>query len=161
MKKLQILAAACALAFGASAYAGSAGTTFQVTANVADDCTVTATDLNFGTYSTFTPTALAGVSTVTVACTLLAGYNVGLDAGVGSGATVSSRKMTKGGNALGYSLYRDPLQLLGWGVTPSVDTFPGVGTGLAIPHLVYGSVPAGQNVPGGTYVDTVTVSITY
>jgi spore coat protein U-like protein len=37
----------------------------------------------------------------------------------------------------------------------------GVGTGLAVGHVVHGSVPAAQAVPAGAYGDTITVRISY
>jgi len=37
-----------------------------------------------------------------------------------------------------YSMYRDPTRLLVWGDTVGVDTLASIGTGVAVPHIVYG-----------------------
>jgi spore coat protein U-like protein len=34
-------------------------------------------------------------------------------------------------------------------------------SGPAQPISIYGSIPAGQNVPAGTYTDTVIISVNY
>jgi hypothetical protein len=54
-------------------------------------CTISATGLSFGAY---TGTALPGTSTITVTCTGGTTYNVGLNPGTATGATVTTRKMT-------------------------------------------------------------------
>lgn len=136
-------------------------TTFQVTATVGSACTVTAADLAFGTYNPLDAAAKSGTTTVTVQCTLLSAYTIGLDEGTGSGATVAVRKMTKGTDTLNYSLYQDAAHLSVWGETVGTDTVAGVGTGLAIPTTVYGQIPASQSVNTGVYADTITVSVNY
>ncbi|MBI4207699.1 MAG: spore coat protein U domain-containing protein [Betaproteobacteria bacterium] len=148
----------------AAAYAATATTTFQVTATVSAGCTISATNHDFGIY---TPSLLAdntnGTNVVTATCTLGVPYSIGLDAGIGTGATVASRKMTRvgGTETLNYSLYRTVDRLVVVGNTLSVDVISGLGTGLAIDHTMFGKIPAGQNVPVGNYVDTVTATITF
>lgn len=144
-----------------SANAAVATTTFQVTATVGSACTVTAADLAFGAYNPLSPTPTTATTTVTVQCTLLSAYTIGLSAGTGSGATVAMRKMTKGADTLNYSLYQDVAHLLVWGETIGTNTVAGVGTGLAIPTTVYGQIPASQSVATGAYADTITVSVNY
>lgn len=161
--RLQAIIAALAL-FAETAFAATGTTTFQVTATVVDGCVIAATNHDFGIY---TPSSLAdninGVNTITATCTLATLYNIGLDAGIGLGATVTSRKMTRvgGTETLGYSLYQTADRLVVLGNTLGVDVISGVGTGLAVSHTVFGKIPAGQNVPGGNYVDTVTATINF
>lgn len=158
-KKKALAASLLALTFAVEA--ATTTTTFQVTATVGNSCSASATNQSFGNYD---PLALAptdATSTVSVQCTLGTTYDIGLDAGTGSGATVSTRKMTKGADTLSYSLYRDVARLLVWGNTVSSDTVPGVGTGLSVPYVVYGRIPAGQNVNSGSYVDTISVTINF
>jgi spore coat protein U-like protein len=144
-----------------ASHAAVATTTFLVTATVGSSCTATAADLDFGTYDPLSLIPATATTTVTVQCTLLSAYTLGLSAGTGSGATVAVRKMTKVADTLNYSLYQDATHLLVWGETIGTDTVAGVGTGLAIPHIVYGQIPAGQNVNTGIYNDTITVSVNY
>jgi spore coat protein U-like protein len=141
--------------------AATSTSTFQVSANVANSCSASASDLAFGTYDPLAALPTDGISTVTVQCTLLTNYTIGLSAGAGAGASVATRKMTKGADTLNYSLYQDAAHLVVWGQTPGTDTVSGVGTGLAVPHIVYGRIPPTQNVNAGAYLDTITVSINY
>jgi len=136
-------------------------TTFNVTATVAAACTISATDLAFGTYSPAAALPTDASSTVTTTCTLAAPYNIGLNAGTGAGATVAARKMTSGANLLTYSLYQDAARLVVWGNTIGTDTVALVGTGLAVPTTVFGRIPALQNVPVGGYADLITATVTF
>lgn len=142
--------------------AATATATFQVDATVVSSCSVSATNHSFGNYDPLAALPATGTSTVTVQCTLLTPYNIALNPGGGTGATVTARKMTKGGSdTLTYSLYRDAAHALVWGETIGTDTLAFVGTGLAEPHLVYGQIPARQNVNPGTYNDTITVTVNF
>ena len=157
-----ILAAASALALGLASTAAYAvtttTTTFQVTANVQATCLVSATPLAFGTYN---GTVNNKTSNVNVTCTNTTPYNVGLDAGTSTGATVTTRKMVNGSNTLGYSLFRDAAQTLNWGNTVGTDTVAATGTGSAQTFTVYGRIPASQNVGSGNYQDTITATLTF
>nr|WP_308460474.1 spore coat protein U domain-containing protein [Mesorhizobium sp. NBSH29] len=104
------------------------------------------------------------MSTVSVQCTLLTPYTLGLGAGNGAGATIAARKMTNVAGTIDYSLYTDLLHTDVWGTGgggANGSTVPGIGTGLALPHIVYGRVPP-QTTPGpGVYTDVVAVTVTY
>jgi spore coat protein U-like protein len=133
--------------------------TFTVTATIVKNCSVTATTLAFGNYS-------AGVvknatSTITVTCTNTTTYSVGLNAGLGNGATDTNRKMQYGTNMLDYALYQDSAYSINWGSNVGVSTEAGTGTGVAQPLTVYGQIAAGQFVTPGSYTDTITATVTY
>ncbi|TCM19654.1 spore coat protein U-like protein [Novosphingobium sp. PhB165] len=145
-----------------AAEAATATTTFAVTATVLPSCTVTATALAFGNYNPLSGTPTDGTSTITVNCTTGTSYTVGLNAGGTSGATVTTRQMLLSTNALNYALYRDSGHTNNWGNTPGTDTpasAPATTTAAAL--TVYGRIPALQNVPAGSYTDTVTVTVNY
>jgi len=156
---------ACSAALGsAAALAGTATSSFNVTATVIDVCAVSAADLGFGTYSPIAGSALDGTSTITVTCTLGTPYNVQLDPGAHGGGSVSTRKMqrTSGGSeTMNYSLYRNAGRSLNWGQTDNTDTLSATGNGLSQGHTVYGRIPASENVPTGSYSDTVNVTVSY
>ena len=97
----------------------------------------------------------------TVQCTNGTDYTVGLDAGGGSGATVAVRRMTLSGEHVNYSLYTTAGRTVVWGNTPPTDTVAGLGTGAAIPYVVYGRVPPQATPTPGTYTDTVLISVVY
>jgi spore coat protein U-like protein len=139
----------------------TASTTMNVTATVLSTCSVSATDLAFGNYNPISGANLDGATSISVTCTNGTGYNVGISAGGGTGATVASRKMTNGANTLNYTLYRDAGRTNVWGVTIATDTLIGTGSGAAQPIDVYGRVPGSQAAPSGGYTDTVTITVTY
>jgi spore coat protein U-like protein len=142
-----------------SAMAATATTTFAVTATVQATCVVSATAMAFGTY---TAVVANGTSTVSVTCTNTTTYNVGLNAGLATGATVTTRKMTGPASALlGYSLFSDAARTTNWGQTIGTDTVAGTGNGSAQVLTVYGNVAAGQYVAPGAYTDTITATVTY
>ncbi|WP_395390966.1 spore coat U domain-containing protein [Novosphingobium sp. BL-8A] len=145
-----------------AAQAATTTTTMAVTATVQPSCTVSATALAFGNYNPLSATPLDGTSTITVNCTTGSTYTVGLNAGATSGATVTTRQMLLSSNALNYTLYRDSGRTNNWGNTPGTDT-PALATATTSPAsiTVYGRIPALQNVPAGSYADTVTVSVNY
>ena len=139
--------------------AATATTTFQVTATVQATCLISATNLSFGTYTGVVATS---TSTITVTCTNTSPYNVGLNAGTASGATVTTRKMSgPGGALLSYALYQDAAHTTNWGNTVGTDTVARTGNGNAQSLTVYGQVAAGQYVTPGAYADTITATITY
>ena len=157
------LAAGLAACAAPIAIAATATTTFQVTANVATQCTVSAADLNFGTVD-----PLGGnvdqTTTVTVRCTKNTAYTVGLNAGTTSGATLAQRLMANGSDTMNYNLYTDAARSTVWGNSAAAPTWvSGSGAGMGTPQVltVYGRV-ASQTTPSpGTYNDSVIVTVTY
>jgi spore coat protein U-like protein len=141
----------------ASAATGTAS--LGVTATVVASCSVTGSSVAFGNY---TSSQLDQSTNVAVLCTTGTTYTVGLDAGVGSGASTSVRKMTgPGGATLSYQLSRDVAHATNWGNAVGTDTSAGIGTGLSQNVTVYGRIPSGQLPGAGSYTDTVTVTLTY
>lgn len=148
------------LAVAAPAYAGSDTDAFTVSATVLDSCSVSANDLDFGNYDPVAGAPLDAATTVVVTCTNGTGYDVALDAGLGAGATIATRRMTAGAETLDYSLYTDAGRTDLWGEAGG-DLVSGVGNGAAQTLNVYGRVPINQPAPAGDYEDTITVTVTY
>jgi len=169
IKRFHVLAAAATMlvATGA-AQAATRTTSFNVTANVLANCSVTANALNFGDY---TPAdgAKTGSSTISVRCTKNTGYSVALNGGLTSGGTIAQRLMqhASAADTLQYNLYTTSAltTILGDGTggsTTSNGTGSGMGTASTI--TVYGSLPdstVNQDAAPGAYSDTVTVTVTY
>ena len=138
---------------------GTVATTFTVTAIVPATCTISATALNFGNYS---GSLIDAASVLTVTCTNLATFNIGLNAGTASGATVTTRKMTSPALAtLNYVLLGDSVRTQNWGNTVGTDTLISQGNGAAQQFVVYGRMAAGQFVAPAVYSDTIIATITY
>jgi spore coat protein U-like protein len=143
------------------ASAATATATFSVSATVVKACVISATPLSFGTYDPTTASPVDGTTTVTVTCTNGTSYNVGLNAGTSAGATVTSRKMTQGSNTLNYALYQDAARTTNWGNTVGTDTVSGTASVSPANLTIYGRVAPAQNVPVGTFSDTITATVTY
>ena len=153
------LAACCLLVQAApAAKAATATSTIAVSATVLSFCTIAAAPLAFGNYSTAVVNATTSLA---VTCTVGTSYNVGLDTGQGTGATITQRKMTLNSSTLTYGLYSDSARSVPWGYTVGTNTLAGTGNGLVQAITVYGQIPANQAVAPGLYTDTVTATITY
>lgn len=150
-----VIFAASSIGSVSPAFAGGpATTTFTVTATVANLCTISATNMAFGTY---TPSSAAtATSTITSTCSSGDTDAISLSAGSGS---YSQRTMINGSNSLNYNLYTDSGYMNIWDSSTNVVTL--TGTGGQQTTTVYGQVPAGQYVAAGSYSDTITASITY
>jgi spore coat protein U-like protein len=155
------LIAVSSIALGSQAcLAATTTTTFNVSLTITSNCTVSATAMAFGSSGIISANIDAS-STVTVTCTNTTPYSVGLDAGIGAGATVAVRKMTSGGATVDYSLYQDNGRSTIWGNTVGTNTVGGTGSGSGQALTVYGRVPSQSTPAPGAYSDTITVTVTY
>lgn len=117
-------------------------------------CSVSAQAVAFGNYDPIGGSALDGTGIVDVTCDMLTSFSISLGPGNG---TVADRHMTGGADQLHYNLYRDAARLFIWG-----EGLAGVSTIDTNAQLtVYGRIPGSQNVPANSYVDSVTVTVTY
>ena len=172
--------------FAGAATAGTATTTFNVTANVPSTCKVSATNLAFGTYTPGSG-AVTGNSSISVNCTKGTAFTVALnDGSSGSTASYTNRNMTGTGSAdtagntastsdlLNYQLYTTATVGSGgtvWGDGSSgsststvAGTGAGMGTPQAVAETVYGQIPdtaTNEAAVPGAYSDTVTVTVSY
>ena len=143
------------------ATAATTTATFTVQMTVTSSCVInSASTLNFGSQGVLVAN-VDNSSTVQVQCTNTTPYNIGLDAGTGSGATVTTRKMTNGANTINYSLYSDSGRTTVWGNTVGTNTVSGTGNGASQNYTVYGRVPPQTTPTAATYTDTITVTVTY
>ncbi len=160
--KLKVtVAAVCLLPLVSTSFAATTTSTMPVQVTITASCVINSTStLNFGSQG-----ALVGnvdnSATVQVQCTNTTPFNIGLDAGLGLGATTSVRKMSSGGNTVNYALYSDSGRTINWGNTVGTDTVAGTGTGASQSYTVYGRVPPQTTPAPGTYTDTVNVTVTY
>jgi len=155
------LAACFLIPWASASHAASTTSTFSVQVALTATCTInSASALNFGTQGILAAN-VDQTSTLQVTCTNTTPYNIGLDAGTGTGASVATRKLTSGGNTVNYTLYSDSGRSTVWGNTISTDTVAGTGNGSAQSYTVYGRIPTQTTPAPGTYTDTITVTVTY
>ncbi len=144
-----------------AAQAATATTTLGVSVTINAGCNVSTTSVAFPT-QTVLASAVNQTGTAVVTCTNTTPYNVGLDKGAGSGATVTNRLMTGPSSAtVGYALYQDTGRTTNWGNTIGTDTVAGTGSGSAQTHTVFGQIPAQTTPQPGGYADTVNVTVTF
>ncbi len=152
--RLILLALLACLAYAPATYAQGPIGTFQVTATVDPACSVSANPLAFGMYSALSPNAVERETSLQITCTNGSpSYTVALS----NGDNFNQVRQMKHGTSdyLHYELYSDSGRNTRWG---NGSTMPGIGTQA---FSVYGRLFAGQNAPGGDYVDTITVTVTY
>ncbi len=133
---------------------------FNVSANVLGTCTVSATDLNFGTTGILSANQDA-TNAISVTCSNLTPYTIGLDDGLNGIGSPTARRMVNGGASITYAIYQNAARTSPWGDTTGTNTISGTGTGSPQTYTTYGRVPAQTTPPAATYTDTVVVTVTY
>jgi spore coat protein U-like protein len=123
----------------------------------AASCTMGIINVVFGTYNTLSASSLDGAGSVSVTCDVTSSFQVALSKGQGSFA---ARQLQSGVNVLYYNLYTDTLRSLIWGDGTAGTTLVS-GSGTAATYTVYGRIPGGQNLPAGSYGDSITVTLNF
>jgi spore coat protein U domain-containing protein, fimbrial subunit CupE1/2/3/6 len=150
---------------GAAQAAGTATTSFGVSASVAANCIVTAVPMPFGAYD---GTAAKTTSQdLKVRCTKDLPYTVKLSGGDAN--SFAPRKLKDGGtNTLEYNLFSDGGRTSVWGDGVGASAVPGVGNGMgvasAVTHTIFAELfnsLANQAAPVGNYADTIAVEVAY
>lgn len=121
-------------------------------------CTVSTTSVAFGVYSPTSPTALAGYGSVRLDCHPSDSPVIAI--GAGNSGSFALRRMSNGVSNLNYNLYTSAAMSLVWGDgtggSVTVSAPKKVST-----SIVYGRIPAGQNVSAGAYSDTLIVTVSF
>ena len=147
---------------GAASYSnGSKNNTFDVTMKIIADCTIAANALDFGQSQGVLATAFNVNTALQITCTNTTPYNVGLNAGSGTGSTDASRVMS--GTGANTSTVNFNLNMTAgggnWGNTQGTDTKSGTGSGVVQNLTVYGVVPAQATPQPDTYKSTITATV--
>lgn len=130
-------------------------------------CTIRSTPVTFGNYDVFSQGPSDTTATLTIACSApVVKATVTLSASSASG-TFNPRRMRREGGKdfLDYNLYSDPARttILGDGSGGTTLIRLRRPTGPPQPWsetvMIYGRIPGGQDVPAGTYIDTLTATI--
>ncbi|MBV8164922.1 MAG: spore coat protein U domain-containing protein [Candidatus Eremiobacteraeota bacterium] len=171
---LALLAAIASVSLGSTAFAGTASSTFTVTANVVKNCSINAANINFGSYDPVVAnatTALNMPSTVTVACTKSTAATVVINAGsnfAGSGcAGLTTRAMSAGGgNFLCYDIYQPGAGNVSattqvWGTAGAAIYNYTAASKAPVGLVDTGQIPPGQDVAALTYNDSVIATINF
>ncbi|HEU4685807.1 MAG TPA: spore coat U domain-containing protein [Nitrospira sp.] len=150
------------------AMAGSAASTFRVTATLDPTCTIQTTPATFGRYNplmTHSKQPLDVNSTVTITCSKGMATTIALDRGrYGEKAQGTTRAMkhASADEYLSYELYQDVYRTILWGTAgqnlfvPPIapDTNPRT-------FLIFGRIFPAQDVLAGDYADTVVAIVNF
>ena len=135
-----------------------------LSAGPAAACTISSTAVAFGAYDPTSATADLGVGNINLDCRKNDTPVISL--GRGSG-TFAARRMSSGANTLNYNLFTTAARTIVWGdgTSGTVTVVPQAGastpTRKAHSAVVYGRIPAGQNVKAGSYSDVVVITVTF
>ncbi|HZF14705.1 MAG TPA: spore coat U domain-containing protein [Steroidobacteraceae bacterium] len=135
----------------------------NISANLILDCSVSATDINFGSTATL-GAASNTTGTVTVSCSSGVSYTLTMNAGTSAGGTITNRLMIRGGGTetIRYSLYTNSGRTIVWGNGTTGSTVTGTGGGNSQSYTVYARMPAqAPTPPPGNYSDRITLTISY
>lgn len=165
-RKLLVLVALGAFGlFSASAPISAQATApLEVTALVLNTCIVAAAPLAFVDYSPVSGTPTTGFTEITVS-TCFDPHEVAIS-GCQYGNGVADRKMKNllANSTLDYfldcSTEGDGKCIANWGDNQSVDTLTGAQGALQL-YRVDGTIPEGQQVPSGAYLDNCVVSLQF
>ncbi|MCA8002511.1 Csu type fimbrial protein [Burkholderia metallica] len=134
---------------------------FSATANVVNNCNISATNVSFGTASVLSG-ALAATGSITAQCTNGDAWKIALNGGSTGSVTARQMQRSGGGGTIGYGLYTDATHAVTWGDgTGGSATVTGVGTGTSQVVTVYGAVPVQATPAPGNYSDTITATISF
>jgi len=147
------------------AQAATATANLSVSATINNNCTISTAAVGFPAYDPIVAHAAAPddstSGSVTITCTKGSAATIGL--GLGANVSGSQMRMLNGAaNYLNYALYQDAGHVTLWGTSGSGLLSP-VAAPSKAPRTftVYGRIPAGQDLPSGTYTDTVVATVNF
>ena len=145
----------------APASAQSQNANLSVAAAVSKNCTIEATAISFTAYDPVVANdtaALDGEGGLSVACTK--GVNPALSLGAGGNPSGSQRRLAFGSERLSYDLFSDSTRSTAWTTSTSIpmDAAP---SKVARSVSVYGRIAGGQDVPAGSYADTLVATVNF
>lgn len=158
---------------GPSGANGSSTFALTVSATVINNCSVSATAVNFGGGVGVLTSTLTAAGTITAVCTNNDGYTIALNKGTTSGASLADRQMAGSGSAVVHYQLFTPTTITSsggsgcnyttvWGdATSGTSLVSGTGTGVAQNFTVCGQVQAQTTPAPNTYSDTILVTVTY
>jgi spore coat protein U-like protein len=161
--RLGVVLGGLLLGLAVPAHAQTSTSNVSVSAIVGKNCSITTTPVNFGSYDPVVAQAaspLDGTGSVSVTCTKGAGTRI--DLGLGSNPSGTTRRMQGGSSFLAYELYQNAGRTIAWrsGATAG-QTIAAAPNKTPRTFVVYGRVPAGQDVAAGSYNDIVLATINF
>lgn len=144
--------------------------TLVTTGAWAQSCTIGTNTVAFGVYDPLALPPLDTASQISVSCTRNGGFPFviyRIDLNTGQAGAFIPRAMTNGASQLNYNLFTNAARSNIWGngsgATDPVFGFMFIPNGQTRTrrHNVYGRSFAGQTVSTGSYLDTITATVTF
>ncbi|MGE8190114.1 Csu type fimbrial protein [Pseudomonas sp. NPDC086278] len=145
----------------------SGNTTLTVNMTVANDCTITAPNINFGSAPVISAFSAVTGQTINLACTKGSAYTVGLSDGQQALSVGGRRRMISAGNYLAYDIFKSA-GTTRWGSVGSarrassdaeVNPGNGLGTGSQVFNYNAKIYTDQTTPPAGTYLDSVVLDV--
>lgn len=132
-------------------------TPFSVSATSGALCTVTATNLDFGT-ATLLNANVDTTNTISVRCPPAIPYSIGLNGGGAAAVDPTQRKLDSGTNQITYGIYTTAARTTGWSNTTTISA---TGSGAFQNYTAYGRIPPQATPAADIYNDDIVVTVTY
>jgi spore coat protein U-like protein len=126
-------------------------------------CTLSASAVSFGTYDVFHAGPTDSTGTITFRCAAN-DKDIRIAISKGTSSTFSPRTLVSGLESLTYNVFFDPSYTQIWGdATGGTTTYfirnPQNNRDIVL--TMYARIPAGQDIPVGSYTDTLVVTLEY
>ncbi|MGV8075543.1 MAG: spore coat U domain-containing protein [Syntrophobacteraceae bacterium] len=157
MKKLIIVLMAMGMiAMASSAMAQTVTSNLNVSASVAEQCSVSTTqNIAFGAYNPVGAGPFHADGIISVTCVTGTGYRVYVPGD-------PQRQMTSGSDTMNYTLYLNNTYIGAEFPRDYAGAADRTATSLdPVPITLYGDIPASQDTPVGSYSDVVTATVDY
>ena len=145
------------------ALAGEATGDMAVSASVLNNCTVVASPMVFGPITDFNAADVDSTSTLVLACTPNAAYEVQLNDGINADSGQRRLANAAGDEFINYDIYSDTGRASRWGDELTVDTVSGTANAVGTATLTaYGRIDQNETaVSAGAYSDQITVTVNF
>lgn len=141
------------------------GTALLVSSEAQAACTISTTNVAFGSYNVFDATPTDTTGGITIKCSILEALLVNITVSLSQGAsgTYSPRTMRRGSEPLPYNLFLDANRTSIWGNGSGGTSQYTAPRGLWTTQnaTIYARIPAGADVSPGTYTDTVVATVNF
>jgi len=127
-------------------------------------CWSTITSVNFGTYDIFSPAPTDSTGAVSIYCNQENFITISIGRSANSGSfNPRQMRLSTGTDLMDYNLYRDVSgsQIWGDGTGGAFIVSGAVARKGTANFIIYGRIPAGQDISAGIYMDTLTVTLTW
>jgi spore coat protein U-like protein len=135
----------------------AAGVVIVAAPAYAVNCTLGVQSVIFGSYDTLSAQSTDSAGSISVSCDSSDSFTIALSSGHG---TMLARQMQSGAYSMTYNLYTDSLRSIIWGDGTGGTTLVST-SGTNATYPVYGRIPAAQNLPAGSYNDSIAVTLTF